>query len=376
MLRLSISRPAVAVGAASLLIVAAGCTTASPQRDLAAVAPYGAESLYNNDYVDDERPAWGEMAAGSRLAARMEGQAMTVAFRGFAGARLAHELYGEVEAEKYDGNCGPYAKIENGETAHDIAEYCDVTVDTLLAANPGLYDARAVYDGQTIAVPTAYAGLANTHWANVAYSVYVIQAGDTIESIAYTHRVSPTTLIALNPNVDWRMPPAGVELRVPAVAGAQAVPQAAPRTYIAPSEQSSPDAYDVSPEVESLMPYKLTPAQEAAQAKVSAPPLLTVDRQSVNPGESVTVSAVGLPPYADVEIYRGPNGRKLEHVTTVRTDAEGRISESIRVKKSSDLGGVIFKATVAGQDYQSPRVGVNKLGSDDEEEEEDLEDLQ
>lgn len=373
MLRKSSYRPALMFGAAGLAMLAAGCVSEEPHYQTASVAPYGAERIYRNDYVDDQRPSWGAMAQGSLLAQRMDGgsTAMTVAFQGVEGARLAHELYGEVEAEKVDGNCGPVAKIENGETAFDIAEYCDVPVETLLAANPGLNDPRAVYTGQALNVPTGYAGFANTQWASIAYSLYVTQPGDSIDKIAYSHRVSPTTLIAFNPGVDWQYLSAGSELRVPAVntgapiatvssAPAQAAP--APSSYYG----SSGD-YSVSPQVEGLMPYKLTPAQEADQRRVQTRPLLTVDRRSVDPGDEVTVSAVGLPPYSEVSIYRGANGRQMEFVRTVRTDGNGSISEPVRVKRKSNPGGVIFKARVEGsaQDYQSPRVGVNKIGEGD-----------
>lgn len=380
MLRKSSYRPAMMVGAAGLAMLAAGCVSEQPHYQRAAVAPYGADRLYNNDYVDDQRPSWGAMAEGSLLAQRLDSnsEAITVAFRGVDGARLAHELYGKVEAEKVDGNCGPLAKIENGETAFDIAEYCDVPLETLLAANPGITNPRAVYTGQTLNVPTGFAGLANTQWASIAYSLYVVQPGDSIDKIAYSHRVSPTTLIAFNPEIDWRYLAAGSELRVPAVsAGAPATSaSSAPQYAPAPSYSGSSGDYSVSPQVESLMPYQLTPAQEAAQRRVQTRPLLTVDRRLVEPGDDVTVSAVGLPPYADVSIYRGANGRQMEFVRTVKTDGEGRISEPVRVKRRSNPGGVIFKARVEGsnQDYQSPRVGVNKIGDGESAFDEDLDD--
>ncbi len=374
MLRISFERPALMVSAAGLALLAAGCaTTEEPTYHSAAVAPYGAERLYQNDYVDDQRPSWGAMAQGSRLAMQMNRSTVTtVAFSGVDGARLAHELYGEAQAEKVDGNCGPIAKIENGETAFDIANYCDVPVDTLLAANPGIDNPRAVYTGQVLNVPNGYANVGNTQWANIPYSVYVVQPGDSIDKVAYSHRVSPTTLIAFNPGLDWKYLAAGSELRVPAFSAGVPVAAAAPSAPPAYAPAPTPSAggssgnygYSVSPQVESLMPYKLTPAQQAAQSRVSAPPLLTVDRRSVDPGDEVTVSAVGLPPYSEVSIYRGPNGRQMELVRTVRTDGEGQFSEPVRVKRRSDPGGVIFKAQVGSQGYQSPRVGVNKIGDD------------
>jgi LysM repeat protein len=378
MLRRSLHRPALLTAAARLSILAAGCVSEEPDYQTAGVAPYGAERLYQNERVDDQRPSWGAIADGSLLAQEMtDANVMAVAFRGVDGARLAHELYGEVEAEKRDGNCGPLAKIENGETAYDIADYCDVPVETLLAANPGVVDPRAVFTGQTLNVPTGYAGLANTAWASIAYSLYVVQPGDSINKIAYSHRVAPTTLIAFNPGVDWTYLQAGAELRVPAMSAGSPVATAAPSAppaYAPPVQPSGSVDYSISPEVESLMPYKLTPAQQAAESRVKAPPLLTVDRRTVDPGDEVMVSAVGLPPYSEVSIYRGANGRQMELVGTVQTDGEGRFSEPVEVKRKSDPGGVIFKATVEGstQAYQSPRVGVNKIGDDSETDDEEL----
>jgi hypothetical protein len=136
MLRKSDYRPALMVGTAALALLAAGCVSEQPQQyQSAAIAPYGAETLYHTNHVDDQRPSWGAMAQGSRLAQQMQGaNEMAVAFRGVEGARLAHQLYGEVEAEKVDGNCGPLAKIENGETKKQLSQKIQDKIDAYAMA--------------------------------------------------------------------------------------------------------------------------------------------------------------------------------------------------------------------------------------------------
>ena len=119
----------------------------------------------------------------------------------------------------------------------------------------------------------------------------------------------------------------------------------------------------MSPSVKAVMPYNLKPTPDPSPSAENAPASLSVDRRVVKPGGAVMVSGTKLPPNAEVSIYSGSNGREMNYVTTVHTDAEGTFSQSVPAKGASDLGGVIFKATVSdtGEELQSPRVGVDKI---------------
>lgn len=83
-------------------------------------------------------------------------------YRGLAGARYAHRNFDDLTAERFDGNCEPVGTVAYGDTVSDIAEYCDTTVNAILAANPSIYDPRNLRVGQQIRIPnvrgTVYEG--------------------------------------------------------------------------------------------------------------------------------------------------------------------------------------------------------------------------
>jgi LysM repeat protein len=83
--------------------------------------------------------------------------------------------------------------VQWGDTAYSIATRSGITVNDLLAANPGIYDARYIYAGQTLNVPSAP-------------SYYTVQSGDTLRIIAARYGTSVYSLQLLNPqiyNANW-----------------------------------------------------------------------------------------------------------------------------------------------------------------------------
>ena len=381
----TISLRSVFIGAASVgALAAAGCATTDPR--YARTETYGPpvqvasnytgpDRLYRNGFVDNTRPS--SSHAGVVTEARV-----LAAYEGLDGARLAHRLYGAAQAERLDGACGRFEKITQGETLYEISQYCDVPVEMLVDYNPVVRNPRHVVAGQIIEIPQIYnperhaISAAASDSGVVFASWYVVQPGDTLNDIAARHLVSSTSIANLNPGVAWASLPVGSQIRLPAVGTgeevlatqAQPISGALPYAYgpasayrpSAPASGSS-DSGVVTGDV-GLMPYQMTPAQKAAEKGASLSSLI-VDRDSVDPGADVIVSASGLPAYTDVSIYRGANGRDMRYVKTVRTDGAGNFSEPVRVRRSTDLGGVIFRATVdkTGEKLQSPRVAVNSL---------------
>ncbi|HXI86154.1 MAG TPA: LysM domain-containing protein, partial [Parvularculaceae bacterium] len=206
---------------------------------------------------------------------------------------------------------------------------------------------------------------------------YVSRKGDTLESIAASHLATPADLIRLNPGVAWDGLGVGAPVKVPA-AYEPAVAMQGGGTFAggaqnAPRNEAPAYAYPVSRSVTAVMPYNFRREIPNGGAGAGVSSLLTVDRQSVSPGGKVVVSGAKLPPNSEVSLYRGANGRQMVYVGSVKTDEKGAFSEPVRVKRESNLGGVIFKATVdkSGQSLQSPRVGVNQLKDSDELEPED-----
>lgn len=84
----------------------------------------------------------------------------------------------------------PYI-IQRGDTLNSIAGRLEVSVSRIIAANPGInpYDLRI---GQTICIPACPPN----------YSAVIIRPGDTLYKIAQAHQVSVASILEANPGVD------------------------------------------------------------------------------------------------------------------------------------------------------------------------------
>ena len=375
-------KPANLFACAAAAAIAAGCAT---QTEYARTATYGAPSnshytgadrVFRNGYVENLQPD--SLAATARPDARV-----LAAFDGIDGARLAHRMYNDGQAEKLDGACEQYVKISQGENLYDIAQLCDVPVTMLIDYNPAVNNPRHVGVGQIVEVPQIFnaernallIGDVNTisNGTQLA-SYYVVQPGDTLNDIAAKHLVSASAVANFNPGVQWASLPVGAQVRIPVVqpAGVVAPANPAPVTGALPYAYGSAANYQAGAASAAAsnalptsvpQPYSLTPAQEPDQPYINKAPLLTVDRRTVKAGGSVIVSAVDLPPNAAISIYQGPNGSDLDFVTTIFTDSQGRFSTPVTVRGVSSAGGVIFRATIdkTGDQLQSPRVGIDTI---------------
>lgn len=378
---------AAALGTVALAALSAGCATSGASQ-YASYRPsgpnMGADRLYRDNFVEntvshstpDSTPYYAGTPSPRALAA----------FDGIAGARRAHELYPEDVAEKLDGNCEPRVKLLGGETLYDIERFCDVSLTEILAYNPKFRNARHVRAGAELDIPqnpnperAAYmAQMFDTPGQPFVGAVaYVVQPGDSLNTIAGRHLVSAAAIANANPRIDWRFTPVGETVWIPAaggagnqVFGAPSLPTAPPQPeatsgslpYNFGGAHSSASGLVYDPT--GIMPYQMTPPQKAAESQAPRSKL-SVSRGTVEPGGNVELSGIGLTRNADVDIYVGSNGSDLTYLKTVRTKEDGSFTETVTVGKKgeTDIGGVIFEATDSGdvdKRYQSPRVGVAK----------------
>jgi LysM repeat protein len=91
---------------------------------------------------------------------------------------------------------GQYYTIRSGDTLFALANRFNVTVNAIIAANPGI-DPMALRVGQIICIPAPAQGGCPS-----GTSEYIIRAGDTFFSIARRFNISVDALIAANPGVD------------------------------------------------------------------------------------------------------------------------------------------------------------------------------
>jgi LysM repeat protein len=91
---------------------------------------------------------------------------------------------------------GNYYVIRQGDTLYAISRRSNVSVNDLIAANPGI-NPNALVIGQVICIPAATSTICPT--GSVPYT---IKAGDTMYNIAVKHRIDPYAVLKANPTVD------------------------------------------------------------------------------------------------------------------------------------------------------------------------------
>ena len=96
--------------------------------------------------------------------------------------------------------CASSVTVQWGDTLSGIAALCGTTVAAIQAANPGL--GNWVYAGQVLRIPTGYKPGPVSYPSSPTYGgTYVVQWGDTLGKISARTGVSVPSLLALNPQI-------------------------------------------------------------------------------------------------------------------------------------------------------------------------------
>jgi LysM repeat protein len=94
-------------------------------------------------------------------------------------------------------SCPQYVTVQWGDTLSGIAAQCGTTVDAIRAGNPGL--GWWVYAGQVLCIPTGYTTPPVSY---PSYGgTYTVQWGDTLGKIAARSGVTLSSLLAVNPQI-------------------------------------------------------------------------------------------------------------------------------------------------------------------------------
>lgn len=129
-------------------------------------------------------------------------------------------------------NCASYITVQWGDTLSGLAAYCGTTVEAIRAANPGL--GWWVYAGQVLYMPTGY----NYYPDNSSTGgTYTARWGDTLGKIAVRYGVSLSSLLAANPQI-WNasLIYPGQVINIPGTA--YAPPPYVPTPVVAPPVQA------------------------------------------------------------------------------------------------------------------------------------------
>ncbi|HYH02550.1 MAG TPA: LysM peptidoglycan-binding domain-containing protein [Bacillota bacterium] len=98
--------------------------------------------------------------------------------------------------------------VRAGDTLYRIAQRFNVTINAIIAANPGI-DPNRLTVGMVICIPQQQGGVCP------GGTTYIIRAGDTFFSIAQRYDVSLNALIAANPGVDPNRLVVGQQICIP-----------------------------------------------------------------------------------------------------------------------------------------------------------------
>lgn len=371
-------RSVLLMGLSAAALSACASTVETASRDPYAAAYYtGAEKLYAADIRAAEFPPAQRSENGTPFE--------LASYEGIAGARRAHQLYSKADAEALDGRCERFVEPTATETLTKIADLCDVPLDTLVAYNPDVKNISYAERVVTVEIPGGAVAPSGTFAASDALaSLYEVQEGDSLSSIAYRLNVSASALASSNPDVSWTTLSPGQILQRPVAAAAPAY--AGPGPYAAPTDSSWQGwtgnrrgaATDGAGSEVRHAPYALRPTRPFAGRDPGTPEeaYLVVDKPAVLAGERVRVTARAKPG-EEVTFYSGaaldrPTGAerdRMKEVARVTADENGEATASIRVKRQSDMGGVIFKAVPesSNEALYSDRVGVIKLEADEDE---------
>lgn len=346
------------------------CAT-SPEREVLMDDPYRA-AVYTGAPQPDRPDHYARLTAPEQTSAN--GTPFELAsYAGIDGARRAHMLYTDEEAEALDGRCEKYIQPNQTESLIDIANLCDVRLDTLVAYNPDVTNVSYAAPGAVIEIPGGVVSPRGTlAMAGALSELYSVQEGDTPEKIAYRLNVSTQSIMNANPDVNWLALSEGQSIRKPAAVvtsspAARYAPPQAEAVWEGYSGQGISASGAGGAGISVHAPYALKPTKSYARpAGVYPDAELTVDRAFAKPGESVMVTAKATPG-ADVTFYSGDEPGELKKSTTVRAGDDGKASARIVIKKRANAGGVVFGAREQGSSttQYSDRVGVVTLKEHD-----------
>jgi len=99
--------------------------------------------------------------------------------------------------------------VQPGDWLYNIARKFGVSPDAIVAANPGVIP-NSLYPGQVLVIPNAGMGYNTT---------ITVQPGDTINSIASRYGVTVEALMAANPGLNYYNLTVGQVLRIPTMSG-------------------------------------------------------------------------------------------------------------------------------------------------------------
>lgn len=187
--------------------------------------------------------------------------------------------------------------VRANDTLWDIATRYGMTVAQLTAANPGINPA-ALRPGQILTLPTKTSPVSNTV-SEVPCAVYAVAPNDTLWDIAANYGLTLDDLLAANPGVDPKRLMVGQELIIPGLsqeALAAAGRDSAPAEVAAPVEAAPAEAAPAEvAAVETTAVEATTPAEAAEPAATPAPEGVAAEAAAASDASVATEAAAAAP---------------------------------------------------------------------------------
>jgi murein DD-endopeptidase MepM/ murein hydrolase activator NlpD len=222
--------------------------------------------------------------------------------------------------------------VQRGETMFSVARRYGLTVDAITHAN-GIPDPRQIYAGQRLVIP---GGKVDTGVTET--TPHVVQAGETLASIARRYHTTWQTLVQINgllsPNVIYM----GQVVQVPTLS------RSAGEEGIAHLPTGGGVVYIVRPDDTLLriaLHYGVSPWTLVAVSRVANPALIYPGQELVVPGEGPG----SLPaPFASVEVQPLPVSQGTAIVITVHTTEPVKLEGGLfgQEVRFAEEGGVYY----------------------------------
>lgn len=201
--------------------------------------------------------------------------------------------------------------VQRSETLFSIAQRYGSTVDAITHAN-GISDPRQIYVGQRLIIPVG-----NESTSIGSTTPYLVQAGDTLASVARRYHTTWQTLVEVNGLLSPNAIYAGQVIQVPALNNPATEEEN--ETTITHPLMSGGVVYTVRPDDTLLriaLRYNVSPWTLATTSRVANPALIYPGQELVVPGEGPGL----LPdPFALVEVQPLPVAQGTTMLITVHT---------------------------------------------------------
>ncbi|MEJ2301908.1 MAG: LysM peptidoglycan-binding domain-containing protein [Anaerolineales bacterium] len=257
--------------------------------------------------------------------------------------------------------CGATYTVKSGDTLSSIAKMCNVPFNSLVEANPQIANPNQLSAGEQISIPESTA-------SDTGGSVYIVQPGDNLTSIAQRFGTTVNTLLQLNPQItdpsliypgEQIVLPSGI---IPVTGGSVYIVQPGDNltliaqrlgTTVSALEKANPQITNPSliyPGEQINLPAGIIPV-------TGSQPLVQISPLSGTAGTLVTVDGSGFPANTELNITVSAQSAASAPSTGVTTDSSGDFTAQVAMPADAQPGST-WIITAASQTSGGPSASI------------------